>query len=278
VKACPTCETELSPERLTQLIGKFSSEKGEAEAKLAKLRDDLKEANTERKHVEKEEKKIGTIEPERVRNLAAELVEATGNVARQKAEVEELEKQAEALKKLDEELERLEGERRGLEEASKEFESAKRRLDKLPSQAEIEGEMEPITVALADVSKLMQEVLERLGYEPKEPQEELKELRKKKGEYDRNVPLAERKAEFESSVAETTSELSGCRGRYSEIVRGIEELGYDEEEHGKTQDQFDTTSRTRNDFEKDIVRMEQAKTGTEEAARKCREELSGLEA
>jgi len=276
VKACPTCETELPPERLTQLIGKFSSEKGEAEAKLAKLQDDLKEAHTERKHVEKEEKKIGAIEPERVRNLAAELVEATGNVAGQKAEVEELEKQAEALKRLDEELERLEGERRGLEEASKEFESAKRRLDKLPSQAEVEGEMEPITVALIDVSKLMQEVLERLGYEPKEPQEELKELRRKKGEYDRNVALAERKAEYESSVAETTSELSGCRGRFSEIVRGIEELGYDEGEHGKTQDQFDTTGRARNGFEKDIALTEQAKTNAEEVARKCREELRGL--
>jgi exonuclease SbcC len=278
VKACPTCETELPPERLTQLVGKFSSEKGEAEAKLAKLRDDLKEAHTERKHVEKEEKKIGAIEPERVRNLAAELVEATGNVVRQKAEVEELEKQAEALKKLDEELERLEGERRGLEEASKEFESAKRRLDKLPSQAEVEGEMEPITIALADASKLMQEVLERLGYEPKEPQEELKELRRKKGEYDSNVPLAERKAEYESSVAETTSELSGCRGRFSEIIRGLEELGYDEEEHGKTQDQFDTTSRARNGFEKDIALTEQAETNAEEGARKCREELRGLEA
>jgi exonuclease SbcC len=138
--------------------------------------------------------------------------------------------------------------------------------------------MEPITVALADVSKLMHEVLERLRYEPKEPQEELKELRRKKGEYDRNVPLAERKAEYESSVAETTSELSGCRGRFSEIVRGLEELGYDEEEHGKTQDQCDTMSRARNGFEKDIALTEQAKTNAEEVARKCREELRGLEA
>ncbi len=277
VKACPTCETELSLERLTQLIDKFSSERGEAEAKLAKLRDDLKEANTERKQVDQKTKKIDAIDPERLKSLAGELTEARDNVARQKTEVEEFEKQAEALKKLDEELERLEGEKRGLEEASKEFDSAKRRLDKLPSQGEIEGELKPVTAALADVSKLLEESLEKLGYEPKEPQKELEELRKKKEEYDQNAPTAKRKAEYKSSVAATTTELSDCRGKYSEVVRAIEELGYDEEEHEEKQEEFDSKNEARTDLEKDIARTEQAKTGAEDEARKCLEELKALE-
>jgi exonuclease SbcC len=277
VKACPTCETELSPEHLTQLINKFSSERGEAEAKVAKLQDDLKQANTERKKVDQKTKKIDAIDPERIRNLAAELTEAGENVGRQKAEVEEFEKQAEALKKLDEELERLEGEKRGLEEAFKEFESAKRRLDKLPSQGEIEGELKPITAALADVSEQLEESLKKLGYEPKEPQKELEELRRKKEEYDQNATTAKRKVEYESSVAATTKELSDCRRRHSEVVRAIEELGYDEKEHEGKQKEFDFRNEARNDLEKDIARTEQAKTGDEDEARKCREELKALE-
>jgi len=277
VKACPTCETELSPERLMQLMNKFSSGRVDAETKLAKLQDDLKDANTKRRQIDQKTKKVDAIDPERVKNLASELTEARDNVASQKTEVEELEKRAEALKKLDEELEQLGGEKRGLEEASKEFDSAKRRLDTLPSQEEIEGKIKPITAALAEVSRQLEKSLEKIGYEPKEPQRELEELRKMKEEYDQNAPTAKRKAEYESSVAATTKELSDCRGKYSEIVRTIEEIGYDEEEHEERQKGLDSVNNARNDLEKDIARTEQAKIGAEDDAQKCGEELKALE-
>ncbi len=98
-------------------------------------------------------------------------------------------------------LGQLENEKRAFEEVSKEFESAKRGLDKLPSQEEIETEKEPITIALAEASEQLQALINKLGYEPKEPQEELEQLRKKKEKYDQNAPIARRKAEYESSAA-----------------------------------------------------------------------------
>ena len=277
VKACPTCETELSPERLTQLVDKFSSERSETEAKLAALQNDLKEADAERKQVGQKTKKIDAIDPERIKNLAAELTEARDNLVRQKTEVEEHEKRTEALRKLDEELVQLEGERRGLEEASKEFDSAKRRLERLPSQGEIKGDLKPITAALEDVSKLLTESLEKLGYEPIESQKELDELRKKKEEYDQNAPTAKRKAEYESRVEATTKELLDFRGKQSDLVRAIEELGYDEKGHEMKQKESDSKNKDKNDLEKDIARAEQAKTGAEDEARKCGEELKALE-
>jgi prefoldin subunit 5 len=143
----------LSPERLAQLTSKFSSEKDEAETRLAKLRDDLKEANAEKKRVDQKFRKIDAIDVEWVKNLALELIEARGNIDHQRVEVGDFERQAETLGKLDEELERLEGEKRGVEEASKEFDSAKRQLDKLPSQEEIEAELKPIAETLAGLDR-----------------------------------------------------------------------------------------------------------------------------
>jgi exonuclease SbcC len=276
-KACPTCETVLSPERLTQLASKFSLEKGQAEAKLAGLQTDLKEASSQRKQVDQKTRKADAIDSERFKNLTVELTEARNNVARQRAEVEDFGWKAEALRKLDEELERLEGEKHAVEEASKEFDSAKRQLDKLPSHEEIEAELKPVAATLADVTERLDGSLEKLGYEPREPQKELREAQKKKEEYDRNVPMAKRKTEYESSVAATTRELSDCRGKDSEAVRAIEELGYDEKKHEKKQEEYDSKSKARTDLEKDIVRAEQAKTGADDEARKCGEELKVLE-
>jgi len=277
VKACPTCETELSPEHLTHLTSKFSLEKGIAESKLTGLQDELKDAGSERKKIDQKTKKIDAIDPERIKTLAGELTEARETVTRQKTEVEVLQMQADALQALDEELERLEGEKRGFEEALREFDSAKRRLDKLPSREEIEGELEPIKAALADTSKMLEESLQKLGYTPIEPQKELEELREKKEEYDQNASTAERKAEYEGRLAATTKELVDCRGKYSEVIRAIEELGYDETEHEGKQREYDSKNKAKNDLEKDIARTEQAKTGADEEARKCREELKILE-
>src|SRR4030067_1115918 len=115
------------------------------------------------------------------------------------------------LRAVDEELERLEGEKRACEVAHREFELAKRRLDRLPSVEEVEAEKEPLTLALEEVAGQLKLSVEQLGYEPEKPQEELLQLRKKKEEFDRNVTVANRKREYESSVASTLKLLTDDR-------------------------------------------------------------------
>lgn len=277
LKTCPTCETELSPERLKQLIDRFSSEKGEANTKLIELKDDLKKVNMEKRQNDQKTRKINAVDPETAKNLFEELTKAIDNLTHQRTEVEELGKQAAALKKIDEDIELIEGERSRLEESYKEFYSAKHRLDSMPSKAEIEDELKPIRKALAEASRMSLESLEKLGYEPKEPQRELEELRKKKERYDQNTPIAKRKAEYESRVEATTRKFSDLRKKHSEIVRAIEKLGYNEEEHNKKQVEYESEIKSKSEIEKETVRIEQAKTSAEDEARKCREKLKTLE-
>lgn len=277
VKNCPTCETELTPERLKELVKKYSKEKIEAEAKKTKLQAELNEVNNKLGQLQKITKKIDLIDPERIKSLAAEWEDAKNRITLQKGEIKEAEKQAETLRLLDKEIEQLESEKRDLKEAFNEYETSKRQLGKLPSQEEIDNQMKPITVAIAAASRLIEDSLTKLGYTPIDPQKELKELLKKKETYDQKLPIAEKKAEIEANLQKTNTDLSICRDKLSSTVRAIEDLGYDEKKHEEQEKLFDAKLKTKSEFEEEIAGLKQARINAEDETRKCVEELKALE-
>ena len=99
----------------------------------------------------------------------------------------------------------------------------------------------------------------------------------KKQQYDQNVLIGNRKAEFELSVSAIEGDLTKSREHHSATLGGIEELGYDETEHEETQRMFDLKCEEVQDLEKIIARTEQEKVGFDREARRCSEELKALE-
>jgi exonuclease SbcC len=277
-KACPTCDTELPPERVSQLVIKYSSQRTTAMEKVLALERDLLEAQGQRKLVYGRKKEVDGISAERLGSLAADLGELEKEVAGDKLEVSRLEKQAEMLKAVDEELERFEGEKLACEEAHREFELAKRRLDRLPSIEEIETEKKPLTLALEEIAGRLKVSVEQLGYEPEKPQEELAQLRTKKEEFDRNVSVAKRKSEYQSGVDSTLEQLTIERDTHSKTARAIDSLGYYEEAHRARQEQFKQKGKEVKELSGKIIAMDQDRIHADDEARKCRNELKTLEA
>ena len=152
-KDCPTCETELGPERISHLMRKYTVEKGAAEKNVLKLNIDLKELEGECEKASQREKQVNAVSAERIHSLAADVKEAGNQVASELIEIEGLSKQAETLKKLDSDLDMLEKEKGVFEEAAKEFDSAKRHLAKLPSRESIQEELSPIESSLQETAK-----------------------------------------------------------------------------------------------------------------------------
>jgi exonuclease SbcC len=278
VKACPTCDTELSPERVSQLIVKYSAERSAADDKMALLKSDLQEATKQQEQVLGKKRKIDVVDPERLKNLAADLAESGKEVASEKAEVSRLEQQTEKLKAIDKELEQLESAKSSIEGAYEEFELAKRQLEKLPSEEEIESEKRPLTASLRDIAGKVKLAVEQLGYEPEDPQEELLQLRKKKEDYDQNVPIAKRKEEYELSVSSTSQELADCIDDLSKISSAIEQLGYDEKEHRTKQEEVKRKGQEIKDLTANVAATEQARIGADDEVRKYSDELKALEA
>ncbi len=278
VKACPTCNTELSPERVAQLINKYTLERRVSNDDVAALKIKSQEAEREREKIYEKKKQIDALDSERLESLGLELSEASNEVAIAKLEISKFEKQAEKLAAIDEELECVEGEKVAFDYSYREYELAKRQLDKMPAEEAIEQEKKPLSMALQEVAKTLALSVEKLGYEPKEPQKELVRLRKIKEEYDQNLPIAKRKTEYESSVTSTSKELGNCRDEYSKTTRALEDLGYDEKEHSTKQDGFKYKNQEVKNFTADIAATEQAKISAEDEAARHREELKVLEA
>jgi exonuclease SbcC len=277
VKNCPTCETELTPERLKELTRKYSNERIAVEAKKGKLQYALNEVNDKLVQAQKNTKRIDALDFERIRALSTDWEEAKHRVILQKEAIKEAEKQAEILQSLDKEIEQLESEKRSLEDAHKEYEASQRQLAKLPSQEKIDSQMKPITVAIAAATRLIEDSLTKVGYTPIDPQKELKELRKKKETYDQKLPIAEKKAELESSLQKTSTDLSVCKEQLSSVVNAIEDLGYDEEKHEEQERLLDAKLNAKSDLEKEIAGLKQARINAEDEARKCGDELKILE-
>ena len=278
VKACPTCDTELLPERVKQLIEKFSSEKDNGRDKMVALQKALQQAEEEREQALENKKQVDNIDPERLKILEAELDETITEIANEKSEIEKLEAQTKLLSKLDKELELLEGEKRDLEGASKDFELAKRRQEKMASSEEIESQRQPLLTKLEDIDAQLKLAIEELGGAPEYPEEDLVQLRKKKEEYDQNVQVAKRQLEFESAVTSTTKELDGSTSMSSKNASLIEELGYDEKLHETKRKELDRLKDEVKELSVFIAAKEQEKIGEDDNAKKCRDELRALEA
>jgi exonuclease SbcC len=276
VVTCPTCETDLSADRVTKLLDKFRAEKSAIEGELSKLKGDLEETDENKKQANERFRKADSLDIDKVNGISEELKEAKAKLAEQKADIQRLEKQAEALKKLDEELAKLETEKNGLKEAYHEFESAKRELSKLPSREEINVGMEPILASLEGVSQQLKEAVSNLGYEPEKPEEELTSLRLKKQEYDQNISMAKRRPELELSIELTKQDLSEKEQKLDETDEAIRELAYDEEEHRQKETELETAKDRKSDLKEKISELVAQRKAAENEIAECDRKLKAL--
>ena len=275
-KTCPTCETELTLDRLTYLIDKFSSEREQIAVELQKSMEEQATFAQEKKQADGKLKKLAPIDSDHVKGLAEELAEIRRKLSEQKSEVEELHKKVKALSELDAEIRAIETEIGELEEAYLKYEAAERELKKLAPREQIEAEMAPIKEALETALQALRSSVSKLGYEPEEPEEELKELRLKKEEYDRNLPLAKRKAEHEQNMAIAKQELSDKEQKLVEVDKGISKLGYSEEYHTGKQEEFDFENQQKEELKEAIAGMIAQKKAADAEASKCEEKLKAL--
>jgi exonuclease SbcC len=274
---CPTCETELSADRVAQLLEKFTAEKAGNEAELQRSTSELGSVTESKKQADGKFRKADQLDVENLGGLNEELKEKRSKLEEHRAEVAELDKQADALKRLDNELKQLESDKAASEEAFREFESAKRELARVPSRDQVEAEVEPVIKALEDASKHMKEAVSGLGYEPEEPEAELKALRLKKQEYDQNVSMAKRRPELEENVKTIEQSLGESKGKLANTNEAIEKLAYHEEEHLQKQTEFDDENRDKSDLEKDITRLATQKKATQGEIENCEKKLKALE-
>jgi len=276
VTTCPTCETELSVDRVAQLLAKFQATRDATETELGKLAIEMNKIAEDKKRADSRVRKADSLDIEKIKGLNEELANLRGRLEEQKKETQELEKQAEALRRLDEELAHLESEKTRLKEAYHEFESSSRELSKLPTREQINTEMEPVLKALESVSRQLEEVASNLGYRPEKPEEELRSLRLKKQEYDQNILIAKRKSELEENVAGIRQGLQEKEQQLGEAIDSIKKLAYNEGEHLQKQNESEAEKTNRSALKEEIAGLTAQKKETDAAASECDKKLEAL--
>jgi len=265
-KTCPTCETELSTDRIIQLGQKFNQEKAQIPKQTEKLRQELNSLDKTRKEYEKIREKTNLIEPESVAELTSELNETQQLLEDRQNEIKELARQASLLKELDEKLSDIKTRITELKESNLKFESAKMQLESLRLREQIEGEIKPLKGDLKEADSLLEGAVLKLGYKPEEPEKELDDLRQKKQEYDQNLPIAKLKTKLEADVITAEKNLAEQQNLVSQTTNDIQKLNYSEMEHEKKDEYFENQTNLKNELEKTIeVKKTEKKTAVTEA-------------
>jgi DNA repair protein SbcC/Rad50 len=276
-KTCPTCETELTKEHISQLLTKYSEEKKAAEAQTGKLSGDISKLETAIQNEKAYSKQILAIDPEQLHSLADGLEETKGDVAKQQIEIKRLGQLSASLTEIDGKISKLEGEKNLWEGGFKEYIFSEKQLSRLSSEEDVEAEKQPLVKSLEEIKMHLSLLEKELGYEPKDAKKELEELRLINREYDQNLPMAKRKAEYESSVRATSAKLEEAKKSVTAYETSIKALGYDANEHSRVKADCQTAEGKLRELEKEVVRLEQEKTGFQTQVAKLEAELEALE-
>ncbi|MEM2925785.1 MAG: hypothetical protein QXJ68_08890, partial [Methanocellales archaeon] len=275
-ETCPICGRELTPEHIQKLQEEYTTEQRKIDSEITSLKKEQKKTNLEKKECEAKLEELAIIEPTRLQKIKTQIEELKAKIDKQKIEIKELEDKANLLKKLDIEIAKLEGEIEKLEEAYQNYEAAKRELARQPRKAELELELKTVLEALEAIDSNLKTIVKELGYTPEKPEEELRALRRKKEEYDRNEPIAKRKPELELEAAEIEKRLESKKLEQSNIVKEIQKLAYDEKIHKQREEEFENAKNKENESAKQIVKIETQIKGLGEAIQKLQIELKEL--
>ncbi len=273
---CPICGRELTSDHKEKLQQEFKEALRVNNEKISKLESEIKKATAERKKCEKILEKLASIDPEKIKEIESDIEELNGAIDQELREIEKLKQKAAALKKIDEEISMLEKEIEKLEDAYQNYETAKRELAKWPSINEEETNINRINEEINAIQQKMEDFVSKLGYKTENPERELSELRRKKEEFDRSEPVAEKRDVLLIEVQNLRKELSIAEEELAKILVEIKELGYDEGLHQKIGEDFENKAQEKNKLEKKIVKLQTEIQSKEAEKSKCENELKQL--
>jgi exonuclease SbcC len=274
---CPTCEAELTRERVLQLLKKYSEEKNAAEAQIAALNGEISTLERALKQEKAYGNRLLSVNLEELHRLSSELEAAEAELAAQRGEVERLRKLSESLAEVDEQISKLEEEKSRCEAAFKEYGFADKQLNRLPSEADVASERQPWAKSLEEIKERLACLVKELGYEPKDAKRELEELQLIRREYDQNLPVAKRKAEYDALVRETAAKLEEAQKEFSTVEREIRQLGYDEAEHNQVKAACQAVEVELQNLKVAIAGLEEKKSGFQTQLSQLNAELEALE-
>ena len=238
---CPVCRTKLTPEHRERVKDEIQKEVESLKEDLKNIEKEIKEQELQRKKVEKEIERVSKIDVERIERLEKE-------IAKDKEKLVELYRDLHAI------IQRI----NDLED-------------------EIKSKMSNTDAKIEEIGEILNDLAEKIGYKPEDPEKDLKGLRQKKEKYDRLKPIADKYEEITQKLSEERERLEELEAEKKGIQKEVEELGYDEKKHKEVRDNYEKLMRK---FEQNKTELEEKRSSLEkkqEDLKKEEEKITELE-
>jgi exonuclease SbcC len=248
---CPVCKSKLTPEHREKVREDFKKEIENISSELEKLEKHLKELNDKKKVIEVQLDEVKKLDVERLQSLQDEIKKCNSNIEKLNKELEELKPKVEELKSAKNKLEEKEKRQTELKNDYERYILAKRVLENEKSEEEVSLELEKLKKEMNDLKMNYDQLIEKIGYLPSDPEKELDDLKKIEEDYNKLVIISSQIEELERTQRQQEENIREIEEKEKAILDEIKKLDFSKEKLEYTE------SRLRQ-IENDISRLDEA--------------------
>lgn len=259
-EVCPVCRSQLTPQHREEVKRDFEREMELLGQKLVEKVEEAKRLDKEKSELDRLLKKIGNLNVERLEKLRGELKNLEEGLKTSLAKLGELEKEVSKISELGEKLKDVERELKELKEDYERHVAAKRALERERSVGEIERDQKDLNTELAKLEGEISELFSRLGYEPENAEDELKNLRKLEKHFEVLKSKATRVEELRKKFLEKEEEVKSVETEIKDKKREISALGYSEEGYREAQERYREASEKVRELETELREIEKQRS------------------
>lgn len=194
-ETCPVCKTKLTPEHRDKVKYEMQMEIEALKERLKQIERGIEKAKYQKRKIEEEIERVSKINVERIKQLQEE----------------------------------IESQKKKLAEHYKELQRIITGLNDLEN--DIRSKISDIESKIKEIEEKLNELIKEIEHKPEDPENELRELRKKKEEYDRLKPIADKYGELLKELKEKQEKLEQLEMEKCKLQEEIEKLGYDKKHH-----------------------------------------------
>jgi len=226
---CPVCKSKLTPEHREKVRKDFQDEIKNINSALEKLEDDLKRLVEKKERLEGEIGEIQKLNVERAEKLLKDINEYNSNIEKVAKELEELKPRVEELQNAKNKLRELEQRQTELKNDYERYTLAKRALEYERSEEEVSLELEKLEKEMNDLKMNYDQLIEKIGYLPSDPEKELNDLKKIEEDYNKLVIISSQIEELERIERQQEENIRKIEEKERAILDEIKKLDFSKE-------------------------------------------------
>jgi exonuclease SbcC len=226
---CPVCKSKLTPEHREKVRKDFQDEIKNISSALEKLEDDLKRLVEKKERLEGEIGEIQKLNVERAEKLLKDINEYNSNIEKVAKELEELKPRVEELQNAKNKLRELEQRQTELKNDYERYTLAKRALEYERSEEEVSLELEKLEKEMNDLKMNYDQLIEKIGYLPSDPEKELNDLKKIEEDYNKLVIISSQIEELERIERQQEENIRKIEEKERAILDEIKKLDFSKE-------------------------------------------------